>query len=249
MQMKNLNNNPTNRIWSGLIILTIGLVFLLRNFGFHLPYWVMSWPMLLIAISLYIGFKRNFKGGGWVVIFVIGAYFTIQDIGDFDFSRYFFAFIFILLGLYLIFKPKTDFSCRSNKRKDDVIFKEQEIPNASSEDVAATDILDAISVFGGTDQKVFSKNFKGGNVIAIFGGCDLNLTQADFQQMIVIEVVAIFGGVKIIVPPNWDVKSEVATIFGGLEDKRALTTYNDVTKKILVIKGVALFGGVSINNY
>ncbi len=249
MQMKNLNNNPTNRIWSGLIILTIGLVFLLRNFGFHLPYWVMSWPMLLIAISLYIGFKRNFKGGGWVVIFVIGAYFTIQDIGDFDFSKYFFAFIFILLGLYLIFKPKTDFSCRSNKRKDDVIFKEQEIPNASSEDVAATDILDAISVFGGTDQKVFSKNFKGGNVIAIFGGCDLNLTQADFQQMIVIEVVAIFGGVKIIVPPNWDVKSEVATIFGGLEDKRALTTYNDVTKKILVIKGVALFGGVSINNY
>jgi predicted membrane protein len=250
--MKNLNNNPTNRIWSGLIILFIGLVFLLRNFGVEIPHWVLSWHMLLIAIGIFIGFKRNFQGGGWLVMVLIGAFFTIQDMGDFDFSKYFFALIFIALGLYLIIKPKGESSGCFKKRKDFDVLTEQQVPpvDFKEDKKDAADILDAVSIFGGADQKVFSKNFKGGDVLAIFGGCDLNLSQTDFKDTITIEVVAIFGGVKIIVPPSWEVKSEVVTIFGGLEDKRAVAPFSDVTtKKVLVIKGVALFGGISIKNY
>ena len=77
----------------------------------------------------------------------------------------------------------------------------------------------------------------------------MNLSQADFHETIVIEVVAIFGGVKIIIPPNWEVKSEVVAIFGGMDDKRAVTPFGDTPKKIIIIKGVALFGGVNIRNF
>lgn len=89
-------------------------------------------------------------------------------------------------------------------------------------DIEDNDILDSVNVFGGSHQRIFSKNFKGGDVIAIFGGCDINLTQADFTDTITLDVVAIFGGCKIIVPPGWEVKSEVTAIFGGMDDKRSV---------------------------
>src|SRR5690606_30621781 len=102
----------------------------------------------------------------------------------------------------LIIKPKGESSGCFKKRKDfDGLEKQQDPPVEFRDSKDAADILDAVSIFGGADQKVFSKNFKGGDVLAVFGGCDLNLSQADFQDTITIEVVAIFGGVKIIVPP------------------------------------------------
>ena len=117
-------------------------------------------------------------------------------------------------------------------------------------DVEDNDILDSVNVFGGSHQKIFSKNFQGGDVIAIFGGCDINLIKADFNDTITLDVVAIFGGCKIIVPPGWEVKSEVTAIFGGVDDKRSVgPTSNEGPRKILIVKGVALFGGVDIRNF
>jgi len=106
-----------------------------------------------------------------------------------------------------------------------------------------------VNVFGGSNQKIYSKNFKGGEVLAVFGGCDVNLSQADFQGTIVLDLIAIFGGVKIIVPSNWEVKSEVTAIFGGIEDKRATLAVLDEPRKVLKLKGVAMFGGVDIRNF
>ncbi|MCY1532439.1 Cell wall-active antibiotics response 4TMS YvqF [compost metagenome] len=112
------------------------------------------------------------------------------------------------------------------------------------------DYIDSVNVFGGSHQAVYSKNFKGGEITAVFGGCDVNLTQADFEGEIKIEVTAIFGGAKIIIPPGWEVKSEVTAIFGGLDDKRAIQPLaDDAPRKVLIIEGLALFGGVDIRNY
>lgn len=240
--MKNNDiGNPTNRVWSGLIILAIGIVFFLKNFGVNIADWVLSWHMLLIAIGFFIGVKRNFRGGGWLIMVLIGGYFAIEAIGGFNFGKYYFAVIFIILGLYMIFKPKTE-SLR--------LWKSKSADTAHYEEVIdKNDIIDSVNVFGGSHQKVYSKTFKGGNVLAIFGGCELNLTQADFQDTITIDVIAFFGGVKIVIPPNWQVKSEVVAIFGGMDDKRAVAPINDGPLKIVIIKGVAMFGGVEIKNY
>jgi len=62
-------------------------------------------------------------------------------------------------------------------------------------------------------------------------------------------VIAIFGGIKIIIPPSWEVKSEVTAIFGGIDDKRALGQVIEEPRKMIIIKGVALFGGVDIRNF
>ena len=59
-----------------------------------------------------------------------------------------------------------------------------------------------------------------------------------------------FGGWTLVVPPNWQVKNEVVAIFGGINDKRVIST--DVLKdnsRQLIIKGFVMFGGGDIKSY
>lgn len=259
--MEDKKNYRNNRIWSGLVILLIGVVFFLDNIGLNIPNWVVSWHTLLILIGLLVGYKRNFNGGGWLIMVLIGGYFTMEEITAVNLSKYYFAFAFIILGLYLIFKPKRTgkFNMERCKKRYARFDQFESLPNEGDADLTGenpiakdfdeNDILDSVNVFGGSHQNIYSKNFRGGDVIAIFGGSDVNLTQADFQGTVILDVVAVFGGVKIIVPSSWEVKSEIAAIFGGLEDKRASLTVPDAQRKVLKIKGVALFGGVEIRNF
>ena len=58
-----------------------------------------------------------------------------------------------------------------------------------------------------------------------------------------------FGGLKIIVPSNWEVKTQMTTIAAGVEDKRGRGGLEVVPDKTLILKGTVLFGGVDIQNY
>jgi len=256
--MENTNihnaNRRSNRALAGVILVIMGLVFLLQNIGFFFPGWLFSWNMLLIVIGVFIGIKRNFRGAGWLILIVLGSFFTMQRIFDVDISRFFFPLMLTGLGVYLIMKPKRSASRRWNKHADSN-FVDQPLEGASSSEstnggtYSSEDIIDSVSVFSGTHKNVFSKNLKGGDIVAVFGGCDLNLTQADFQGTVVIDVVAIFGGVKIVVPPSWKVRSEMTAIFGGLEDKTSILPYGAENNKTVVLRGFALFGGVDIKNF
>jgi len=257
--MKNYNHtgNHSNRMWSGLILLIIGVVFFLRNFGVYFPHWIFSWHTILLVIGLSVGAKRNFNGGGWLVMVLIGGYFTLQDIFGYDFSRYSFALALVAIGLVLILKPSRKSKFKAEKEVPDFNFNTSESSTGDSleEETGKQyssdehDFIDSTNVFSGSKLQVVSKNFKGGDVISILGGCDLNLSQADFKDTVLLDVVAIFGGVKIIVPPSWIVKSEVTAVFGGIDDKRSVPSVIEEPRKILIIKGIALFGGVDIRNF
>ena len=95
---------------------------------------------------------------------------------------------------------------------------------------------------------MISKNFKGGRIESMFGGTELNLMQADFTGTAVLDFNIAFGGVKLYVPPQWNVKSEVTAILGGVEDKRAITPQTDSTK-VLLLRGSVMFGGLEIKSY
>ena len=64
------------------------------------------------------------------------------------------------------------------------------------------------------------------------GGTEINLMKADIQQPIVLEVNNVFGGAKLIVPSNWNVKNEVTAVFGGIEDKRTISTGRQMPQKL-----------------
>jgi hypothetical protein len=118
--------------------------------------------------------------------------------------------------------------------------------------------LDDVYIFWGGRRRILSKNFVGGDIVAIFGGFEIDLTQADFPgDQVEIETVAIFGGGELRVPPNWEVIVENVGIFGGTSDRTwhpnavpaaAAPAAPAVPTKRLIVKGVAIFGGLTIKN-
>ncbi len=254
--------NRSGKVWAGLFIVTIGALLLLKNLGLNLPDWLFSWSTFLIGLGLFIGFKRNFEGLGWFILIAVGSYFTLEEaVRSFDVSDIGLPILLLVIGIFLIVKPKRTVANRWVRRRDRMRrgfdrsfpYNESDAFGTTEERAKNTsnssDYFDSINIFGGSQQTVYSKNFKGGQVVAIFGGCDVNLTQADFEGEIVIDVTAIFGGSKIIVPQGWEVKSEVTAILGGMDDKRAIVPLNPEQKKILILRGIAMFGGIEIKNF
>jgi len=104
--------------------------------------------------------------------------------------------------------------------------------------------------FSGTDHQVLDKDFKGGRINAVFGGFKLDFTHAEMQgDQAVLEVTAVFGGGEIRVPETWDITVMGSGVFGAVEDKtRRYPIDPSLPKKTLIIKGAAVFGGLTIRN-
>jgi hypothetical protein len=110
--------------------------------------------------------------------------------------------------------------------------------------------FDAVYVFGGGERIIDSKAFKGGSLFAIFGGYKVDLRHADIDEsQAVLQASAVFGGGEIVVPEHWQVSVNGAGIFGGYEDKtRHFQPDPSRPTKTLVVKGVAVFGGIEVKN-
>ena len=233
--------SPQNsgRAFAGIIVLTVGAVLLARQAGADIPHWVLSIGTLLIAIGLYVGFRQKFRNWVWMIPTAIGVLFVASDVIDgFSIGAFIWPIIIIAVGLVLIFKPK--------KSKDNPWRNNWQ--NATEENTGE-DFIDSTTVFGAVKKNIISKNFRGGDVTAIFGGVELYLGQADINGRADLDLTHIFGGAKIVVPADWKVQTdEVVCIFGGLDDKRKNITNTD-SNKVLVLHGTCIFGGIDIKSY
>ncbi len=247
-----------NNVWTGIFILLIGVAALIRVSNPDLPEWLFSWKTFLIALGFYIGFKHNFKGGSWLIMIFIGSAFLFTDLyPDISLRRYIWPVALIGLGAFLVLKPRRRHSLNwqeNQKKKTSLTGTAIDETTVADETYESQkdyqeDFVDSTSIFGGAKKNIISKNFKGGDLVNIFGGTELDLTRADFTGTAVIELTTIFGGTKLIIPSNWTVKSEAVTIFGGMEDKRNMQTLTDNPQKILLLKGTVLFGGIEIKSY
>ncbi|MGZ5218584.1 MAG: LiaF transmembrane domain-containing protein [Chitinophagaceae bacterium] len=234
-------------IWTGLFILAIGALALARSMGVPVPTWLFSWQMLLIAIGLFIGFKKGFRDGGWFVPIIIGGFFLVNEfILEGELRRHIWPMILIIVGAFFILRPRK--SCFSSSKKRDGLQAETITP-LGEESYTQDDIIDSTNIFSGSKKVIFSKKFKGGEIVNIFGGSEIDLTQADMTTSSVLEVTAIFGGATLIIPSNWAIKSEAVTIFGGIDDKRKIMPSAESPTKTLVLKGTIIFGGLEIKSY
>lgn len=102
-----------------------------------------------------------------------------------------------------------------------------------------------IAVFGGVIRKGRWRIRKNTRALALFGGMDLDLRDAIFEAPVVeISGFWCFGGLDIKVPEGIEVQDQIAGVFGGSEVRDIGEPAPGAPK--LVIKGVALFGGVSV---
>jgi predicted membrane protein len=245
------NSSRHSHIWTGLFILLVGVAALIKASVTDLPSWLFGWQTFLIALGIFIGFKHGFRGGAWFILILVGSAFLLRDIyPDLAIRRYIWPMILIVIGAFLIIRPrrKSWEQCAWNEKKN------TGSPNSTSilgeeETWSKDDFVDSTSIFSGDKKNILSKDFKGGDIVNIFGGTELNLSQADIQGKVAIEITTIFGGTKLIVPSHWEVKSEAVTIFGGLEDKRSITAIPESGGKVLLLKGTVIFGGIEIKSF
>lgn len=162
---------------------------------------------------------------GRVIIGSILILIGLSAVFDFPFFNLLFAGFIIWLGIKIISGSSDQFRT-SSETNDDQIKR--------------------VLIFSGIDQKVTSNNFTGGEIVAVFGGGDVDLSQVKTRSnKVELNFVTIFGGLKVKIPSSWSVNSEGMGILGGFNNRS-----KGEGKKVTVatIKGVAIFGGVEIVN-
>jgi hypothetical protein len=110
--------------------------------------------------------------------------------------------------------------------------------------------FDYSSIFGHIGRRIISKTFRGGKIAAVFGGFEIDLTQADIDgPQAVLHADTVFGGGEIRVPDTWQITVKGAAVFGGYSNEtRQRPPENPANAKHLIIQGAAVFGGVVIKN-
>jgi predicted membrane protein len=243
-----------SRVGAGLFLLLVGGLLLLDQMGFPLPDWLFSWHVLLIAIGIFLGIRHGFRGGAWLILIAVGTFFLIQDnYPRIPLHRFLWPSIIILFGLLIIISPRRRSRWRHEndwRESYDRRCKGKYVQSfaSSKEGYTSEDYIDSIAIFGGVHKKIVSKNFRGGDVTSIMGGTELDLSQADFTGTIHLDVTQVMGGTKIVVPPHWEVRSEVSAMFAGFEDKRQQPAVTN-PEKLLILDGTSIFGGIELRNY
>ena len=253
----NFSNNESGRIVGGLILVAAGAFLLLRNMGFFLPGWLFTWPIILILVGIYSGFKHNFRNNSWLILIAVGGFFLVSRfIPSLSLEPLFWPLVIIGLGVAFILRPRR--SRWEDFKKDTDYNQWKSVPGSSFQEPAgdtpanidSNDFLVARSVFSGIKRNIVTKNFQGGTVSCIFGGAEFDLSQADFTGQVVLKLEMIFGGSKFILPSNWTVQNEIDGVFHGVDDKRKWhTDAGSNPAKILILRGSAVFGGIEITSY
>lgn len=258
--------NPAGNLLLGFIVIAVGFGLLLHKLDFvFFPHWVFSWKMLLIVIGLIIGAKQKFSAGpGWLIMILVGTFFLLDDITSYHWHLYQYGLPvgIIVIGLYILFrsvmKPAnrgTDPWGRRNRGWEN--FENPSSGNPTEDQKKTTmnsgeDFLNITTLFGGIKKRVFSKNFRGGDISNFFGGTELDFTQADIKEghEAFLDITQMFGGVKLIVPANWTIKSDMVAILGGYDDKRVNNpALSEDSMKVLRLDGTCILGGVEIKSY
>lgn len=228
---------------AAILLIVAGGVLFLETFNIvdiNLKYYIFSWKTLLIAIGLIVIVSSNNKLPGYIMV-GLGFLFWVPSIFEYNvgLSQVFWPVILIAIGLIII----------SRRNKHDSLLRGHH-QNRESDGSYHSEYIDDVSIFGGGVKRFSSQNLKGGNITAIFGGSEIDLTTSQMSsEGTVIDMFTMFGGTKLIVPGSWQVRSEATSLFGGFTDKRHIKPEQIMSDKVLLIKGVVIFGGVEIKNY
>jgi predicted membrane protein len=235
-------NHRNSKVVGGLIVIAAGVLILLNQMGFAFPPFLLSWKMILIAVGFVMLIKHNFQKTSAYVLIAIGTVFILNDFfPNIIETRFFWPILIIGIGISMIFKNGNLF----DKKKTTSMESPEDLSEVNSEDY-----IKSASLFSGITKKVVSKNFKGATISSVFGGNEINLSQADFTGEAVIDITCVFGGVTLIVPAHWKVKSDLTSVFGGIDDQRPSMVLESISEnKVLVLKGACVFGGIEIHSY
>jgi len=226
-----VGSSPNARLIFGIVVLTLGLLWTLDNLGLIDSSRVLDWwPTVLIAFGLAklfgLGTRRNVVWGG---TFAVAGLWLLA--GNLDLIR---AHLFSLWPLMLIAIGIT------------IIMRASTAPRRVTGD-DPSDKVSTFALWSVVGRKVLSQQFTGGDVSALMAGTQIDLRGAvPVEGGAVIDLFVWWGGVDIIVPPDWKVINEATAIMGGIEDR--IKAPPPDAHHLLILRGVIIMGGVEIKH-
>jgi hypothetical protein len=103
-----------------------------------------------------------------------------------------------------------------------------------------------IGIFGGGQRKGRWRVRRRTKAVAVFGGFELDMTEATFDAPVVeFKVLAVFGGLSIAVPEGVEVRNECGSFLGGV----SISTGEEPPPPgapVLVLRGMTVLGGADV---
>lgn len=219
----------------GLMVVAVGVLFTLDNLeiidaGEYLRYW----PAGLAAIGLLKLYQAARSGRGWfggLFLVSIGVWMLIERIVSVRIEAHQVMPLFLVfLGGYMVWRG---IGGRSPSRSRGLDGGEAD--------------FSALAIMGGVQRRSNAQTFRGADLTAVMGGCEIDLRQASIAPgtEAVIDIFAFWGGIEIKVPDDWTVVSRVVPIMGGIEDKTHAPAAPD---KRLIVRGLLVMGGCAVKN-
>jgi predicted membrane protein len=226
---------PSAAILLGIVLIVIGTLVLMANLG-QLPFDLQLhdwWPLILIVLGVvHLYNNRNIFDFSGLFLILLGVVFqlaTLDVICWGDIWR-FWPVVLILLGV-------------------SILFRRRPVSMAAGVHAAASgeDTVQVTNILSGSERRVVSGAFKGGDVQNILGGTKIDLLEAKLAAGDwLLTVSTILGGVEIFVPRDWAIEVQPTNMLGGVDDRTRQAPAAGGGR--LVIKASALLGGIDIKN-
>src|SRR5579871_1087696 len=231
--------SPAHGIVFSVAVIALGVLFLLDNLGivsFHDV--ARYWPVILIALGVVRlvdshGTASVVFGG---ILAGVGGLLLLDNFGIIYFDwRIFWPAILIGVGILMLLRTYQWQEARGAA---------SQAPNAPS----APGTINFWTMFGGGERRIDAKDFRGGEVSAMFGGFEIDLRGAAMAEaQATIDVSVMFGGVDIQIPEGWLAEIKGTALFGGFTDDTNPPQPGQPAPR-LIITGYAMFGGVTVSN-
>lgn len=237
------------RLWFGLILVTLGVLWTLDNTGIVNADEILRWwPVVLMVFGALkltgTGMARRPTAGA--IMLVIGALFTIDHFGiwRWDFGDLWPLFL-IALGLLVVWRSLRGPSAgRRSGIEVHVIGAERRADQGGPPDA---DTFSCVAVWSGVERKATSQTLRGGDFTAVMGGGELDLRGAKpVEGGAEVEVLIVMGGLEVYVPEDWTVINDVQSVMGAVEDHRKIGV--PPGPNTLRLKGFVMMGGVELKN-
>lgn len=214
----------------GLLIVTAGVFMTLDTVGIlDAEYYLRLWPAGLIAIGLAkLWQSRGRHSGtiGGIILTLIGTWLLLDNLRIVRVDLWdAWPLLLVLLGGSIVWRSVTG---RRPAPAD------------------TNSIVSAVAILGGVNRGNNSGTFRGGDLTAIMGGCEVDLRQAKINGEAIVDVFAMWGGIEIKVPDDWTVIGRVTPLLGGFEDKTRPP--QGASEHRLVVRGFVLMGGIEVKN-
>lgn len=223
----------SSRFIFGIIVIFLGILLLLEQATLFpsissmiWTYIWKFWPLILIFFGAKLLIDRaNFPG---FILLILGVVFLSTNLFGWDFLSVLWPVVLIAIGISILLRDDTGYMKKGSTSS-----------KSTSKDYHSESV-----VFWGSERKIKSKEFKGGEYNVAFGGLELDLREAKIAKGgAKIHVNCAFGGVEIFVPKDCRVKTRGSAFLGAWEPN---VEESDVDEPVLEITGGVAFGGVEI---